>query len=681
MSENTKSISLLLVEFLTTDIYHQFRSEFFPYLSGFAMKLKIPVKWIRFGVEFHPDPSVRYIRDLNTAEKNFLIEEIKKKDVTHIIFNESVTASFRKTLLQNFQNLRIFCIGDIDSADFAESGKNAAISQKGMNLSYGFLNRISWITGWLGTGNGIKDGLIVDYVTPYYYYENANKLAEDINPFLKILCGTECHYRGNIAKNPFYKDLDLSDAARIHGCAFCNEQNQTEWIFSTDPLVLAFRQMDSLFDTSPLSKKKPEIMICGAVIFENLNKFLDEFIRKKYPSCSVMFTCRIDEFLKKAKIIEKYLPLFRNKKYQFHIWSMGVENFSYEENLRMNKGVANDQVLEAHKLVSRLEKEYSNNFFFTKHGSYSLILWTPWTTLDDLEINLEWAKKIRLDPEGLLLRSKLCLFEKRPITILAEHDGMILKRKRKTEKRYDIGNLPDWHMREVPWKFRNEEVQRAFSIMSRLPQLIPAPVSDPAYKKIQDFISSLHGDYRNPLIIAQTILKFLKKNPEEKSVEKILKNVKKELDKKALKKIEKKSQKEKHMKKKATPGTIYDREWSFKLSPTELLDKPEEIPLFLKKFLVTFLSIQEKHPEYLPGYEIESLRGAEGQNAEEMFVIGFSNENEDFLWLSVEKLHKDRDYFLRTQRFGINYHKETPPETPEKQRLVSIVGLILDKID
>jgi hypothetical protein len=131
-----------------------------------------------------------------------------------------------------------------------------------------------------------------------------------------------------------------------------------------------------------------------------------------------------------------------------------VENFSPDENARLNKGVTAAQVHEATAFISEISASHPGQFRFPA-GGLSMILFTPWTTLEDVRINIDNIERCPLIAGPAAAGSRLQLFKGRDITELAAKDGLTVKRRK--DGFYNSGCIVSADQNEIPWRFAHPQ--------------------------------------------------------------------------------------------------------------------------------------------------------------------------------------------------------------------------------
>lgn len=153
--------------------------------------------------------------------------------------------------------------------------------------------------------------------------------------------------------------------------------------------------------------------------------------------------------------------------------SMGVENFSERENARFNKRISLEQVDELLALTKKWGSAYPGVFrpFKAGHAPVELgfILFTPWTTLADVRVNLEAAAARGFPVRGYWLYSILLIEPATPILRLAEEEGGVLTGEFPDPGQYYGLFKNEGELEEVrPWRFKDPDVAEYFALLVRI---------------------------------------------------------------------------------------------------------------------------------------------------------------------------------------------------------------------
>ena len=207
--------------------------------------------------------------------------------------------------------------------------------------------------------------------------------------------------------------------------------------------------------------------------FERFDEVFEIALRLRVPPAVFLFNPRIDDVLRARRRIERVLPALARAGHEVRILSMGIENFSPRENARFNKGITASQVDKLLALTRKWERAHPGVFRPFKGGGdmveFGFILFTPWTTLADIRVNLEAAAKRSFGEKGYWLYSTLVIHAVSPIYQLARRDGRIL-----ADRFPDRGQCYGWVKNEnnpdevVPWRFRDAKAAEYFAVLVRV---------------------------------------------------------------------------------------------------------------------------------------------------------------------------------------------------------------------
>ncbi|MBI4677226.1 MAG: hypothetical protein HY748_06555 [Elusimicrobia bacterium] len=150
-----------------------------------------------------------------------------------------------------------------------------------------------------------------------------------------------------------------------------------------------------------------------------------------------------------------------------------MENFSERENARFNKGITLAQVDEVLALLDKWKRAYPGALKPFKGGGEKVdlgfILFTPWTTLKDVSINMECAKERHFLEKGYWLYSTLRILPDAPLHCLAKKEGGILADSFPDRGQFygtfhNTGDYPD----AVPWRFKDPKTADYFAMVVRV---------------------------------------------------------------------------------------------------------------------------------------------------------------------------------------------------------------------
>jgi len=526
---------LLLLEFVAASPLRNEWADFFPFYKGFAESGGIAARWLCVGARFEglkKSPTEVWNKPvLGRSDKDELARRLAEWAPTHILINEALspellrllkTAVPRGEFLVSAEDDRQSRAGKRTACDLIaehegwskEASGGKSISQRDIPILRFF--QTDWLSQWLGLPRR-EDRYFVGAVEPIYDAVMMNPQARECGPFLAILGGVSCDYRADLSRNPLYRGVDLSACDRRKGCAFCSSTHPAMSSMQTDPIELARTQFAAVIRTAAAQGRN-----CGRFnmrdirIFRRIAEFFEMIMGLDLPASNFFFAPRIDDFLRAGADIERLLPQLEKYGHRLNLFRMGIEHFSPRENARFNKGVTAQQIDQGLELADRLKAAYPACFDYAQPLGY--IAFTPWTTLEDIEITINEGISRGFSPNAPWLYSALELHKEAPITALALHEGGIVCR------RYDdvamtYGMMADFRSRPglLPWRFKDCHAAVACGIIVRvcavsLRGVMPDAVfsGDALYAWLKEFVDGHGLDTKRPDLFAAELVHLMK---------------------------------------------------------------------------------------------------------------------------------------------------------------------------
>ncbi|MCR4296190.1 MAG: hypothetical protein NUW21_11700, partial [Elusimicrobia bacterium] len=146
------------------------------------------------------------------------------------------------------------------------------------------------------------------------------------------------------------------------------------------------------------------------------------------------------------------------------------------------------------------------------------IAFTPWTTLEDIELTIEEGIRRGFSPNAPWLYSSLELNKETPIGALALHEGGIV-RERYDDVALTYGMMADLRSRPglLPWRFKDPRAAVACAVIVRLCAVslrgvMPDAVfsKDALYAWIKPLMAGRGADARRPDLFAAELVRLLK---------------------------------------------------------------------------------------------------------------------------------------------------------------------------
>ena len=498
---------ILLVEFLNRDRYSQYRSEMFPFVRGYAEESGLPMRWVVFGFDPATLPDGPFRMTLPADEEAALLAAVRAFAPTHVLLNEELAAP----LDRRFREAAGATRGAVKVDTYLVGGGPAFV-------------RVPELEWWLDLAPRpertpeaeaafLRSPHLVDEVTPSYACELVGPLARTVKPFTFLLGGPHCLYAAPLARNPDYEGVDLSAAHSQLGCAFCGETGDRRYPHRTAPVELALKQLRAARDTLPAERASGEFALWGAAAVMRFRDVFEAILAEGFPPTHLYLALRFDELRRKAHHVDALLPRLRAAGHSLRIYNMGVENFSPTENRRLNKGIDRDDVETVCASIERWEREFPGTFRFWETGGFGFILFTPWTRVEDLRLNLSAAERLRIEPSSFFFSARIQLMPGRAITALAERDGLTLPPGAPTELTgFDSGCIMSAHEHEKPWRFHHPEVAALYGVFVRVRQALAEGVApevrpdDPQLERVRQLCARLPEEDRSPYRILSEAL-------------------------------------------------------------------------------------------------------------------------------------------------------------------------------
>lgn len=401
----------------------QFRANAYPYLAGLAKPLGWRVPWRALGVRYAP--TLRY--RLEPADLKLLLAEVKRLKPDVVVINERLAPKQLAALKARV----LYCpLGEDFPAHFAAFARSVDPAAPAALLD---------------------DPDLLEKIEPDFPRSVLNSAPWAASPLMRVVAGARCSYQTRAADNPFYRGLELPAAAMP--CSFCGAPARDEGV--RDPVAFAARHIEAAGRRRGAADAELRFELIGARLWRRLEEFVAELARRGVRGAELSFMPRIDEILEAREVIRRCLPALAERGLALRLYGAGVENFSPDENARLNKGITAAQVHEAAAFIAETRTRWPGAFRFPD-GKLSMILFTPWTTTADLRVNIDHIERCPLICARAVLGSRLQLFPGRPVTRLAEHDGLLVKKRK--DGFYNSGCIVSADQSEIPWRFARPEI-------------------------------------------------------------------------------------------------------------------------------------------------------------------------------------------------------------------------------
>lgn len=268
-----------------------------------------------------------------------------------------------------------------------------------------------------------------------------------------VLANLGCAYRNVPNRTGVFDGVPMPDDVSTAGCTFC-DATAYERMTEDQAIALIVRQVAAVLRDRPEVR---EIAIKDDYAVRFLGRLGDALRPLGLGDREVLLSARAEYLLDLREEIEAALSGGFPTSLGFYL--IGFENFSQPELDRFNKGTSAARIEGVLSLMRDWSARFPGRFRVTPTGGF--ILFTPWTTLEDLRANLGAFRRLGFERyRGQALLSQLRLYPHLPLYWLAKRDGLLVEA-------FEREEMSDAHRRgyeaDHAWRFadpRVAEVQR-----------------------------------------------------------------------------------------------------------------------------------------------------------------------------------------------------------------------------
>lgn len=480
---------VLLVEFLSDDRCVHYASEEYPLMQGYLKALDVPVRWVSLprtaayqGGPYIIDPPGDHLRALLDAAAEF--------QPSVLVLNQTPSDRLTATLTAALPQCRQLLIG----RDTARYGVLTSDVRSWLESDGGAIAVPTQASPSASETTGDDEAQLSFVAVPDFSSTTLTGAEIKDLPPISLRVGAACLYTKPIDPNPAYQGVDLSDVEQNVGCTFCLDHVMVKFHdkSSADSVDRIANLVQQFFDTAPDDRRDVVFEVGDTQAFPDI---LDRIAALDLPPSKFHFPRRVDEIMRAETVLRRCLPQFKEQGHHITFLCMGLENFSAAENQRLNKGLSAAQLEDGLLFLHELETTYPEALTFFRNSDSEkfqddprgvmMILFTPWTELQDLDTNLQVLE--RLGERIELMRgiryqivSRLLLFPRTAILRLAEHDGLVTEAfPEPVAVAGGVAPTTSGRAVEVPWRFHNAEVARIYRFLIRIMQRKMTPDSTP----------------------------------------------------------------------------------------------------------------------------------------------------------------------------------------------------------
>lgn len=466
---------VLLIEFAAVDRFHRALS--FPYLLGFLRARGVAARWLRLGVR----AAVQYVRHergvgLDEADAAALVEAARAFAPTDLVFGHAPAAELLGRVHAAAPEARLWMSED---AAFGAGPEG--------------LRELRWdARAWSDLVSGAPSGSAgrdaageprrEEGALPDFSFEPLNAAARTMQPLPFLVLGEECTYDRPLSLNPLFAGVDLTGCVRTGGCTFCTKPPAAQPVHRASVEEVR-AQLEALRRTLPPPPGRLSVRLLGEPALRHLEAIVAAVRELGFPPSDLLLDTRADRLVAREQSFARAAKALEGTGHRLQVALIGIENFARAELERMNKGTTPETNLDAVVTLLRLEHDHPETFAFREHGGLSLILFSPWTTLEDLAFNLRVVRACGLEGmSGKVLTSRLRLMPELPLTPLARRDGLLVERY--ADPAFDTA-ARNLYGEEIPWRFADPRLEPLCAVFVRLAGDTPFGPDDPHAARVR----------------------------------------------------------------------------------------------------------------------------------------------------------------------------------------------------
>lgn len=270
-----------------------------------------------------------------------------------------------------------------------------------------------------------------------------------------------CAYQADARLNPLYAGIHMPEGTG-RGCAFCTTGNTYRGKPNDVTAAFVLEQIRYLKTNAP---ELTHIVLKDQNPFAYLPTVVDGIASEGLKPLVLMLQTRADWFSRNINRFDRALQVAKDAGIRISPFLVGIENFSQLELDRFNKGMTADENVSFLDALWTWRDKYGDTFDLT-HASFGFILLSPWTTFNDLRVNLDGIRRTRLDKlRGRLLVSRARLYPDTALYYLAERDGLLVS---EFSSESENASARFGYYPSHPWKFADPAVGRFSEIAAQL---------------------------------------------------------------------------------------------------------------------------------------------------------------------------------------------------------------------
>ena len=208
------------------------------------------------------------------------------------------------------------------------------------------------------------------------------ELLPEVRTF-SVVGNDGCPFQLDARDNPLYAGTKIPERYG-RGCAFCTTGNHYEGHPNAETAASVLEQIRYLRANAP---ERRLLVLKDQNPFGYLTEVIERCETEALSGFTLLLETRAEWFLRNARRFDRALDVARRIDVRIAPFLVGIENFSQPELDRFNKGITVATNIEFLDTLWRWKEEYGEALDLG-HTAFGFILFSPWTTMQDLETNL-----------------------------------------------------------------------------------------------------------------------------------------------------------------------------------------------------------------------------------------------------------------------------------------------------
>ena len=290
---------------------------------------------------------------------------------------------------------------------------------------------------------------------------------------------TGCPFAAPVERNPAFADVPLqADGVTLRGCSFCFMGGDYRAL--PVPQTVALHVAHVAYWQANLSPPLQEVVLRDQAALRYLPDLAKAALAANLAPIGWLLPARGDAILRYGDELAAAARLLEGSGHWFTLYLIGFESFAQAQLDLYNKGVTVAEYAEALHQMRDLHARHPDTFRMEACGASSFILFNPWTTLQDLQENVEFcqAEALLTLAHGLTL-TRLRLYPNLPLYWKAKQDGLLHEAPTQgaatpttatatATATTDRGAAATGYSAEATWRYRDERVAAVEDLQRRL---------------------------------------------------------------------------------------------------------------------------------------------------------------------------------------------------------------------